>query len=135
MGLVWRDASEGRNGPRMEGMNGIPDILSSAQTVLNDGFSRLNRAANEIVGGTLGAGQAGGTATGAAGTDSASLRPQMDGTGAGTDPLAAGLVDAIRAQVEVGAGAALVHAYNRSMDDLLRMLDPTTDRDRDGDQS
>ena len=107
-------------------MTGIPNILTSAQTVLQDGFDRLNKAAVQIVGGALQNTQAPADGTGSpAGTgDIANLRPQLSDTPIGADPIASGLVESIRAQVEISAGAALVHAYSRSMDDLFNMLNP-----------
>ena len=107
-------------------MTGLPAILTSAQALFQDGTARLDGAGNQIVGAAASdaAGQA--NVPGAPGSpDSAELRPQL---APGNDPIAAGLVEMIRAQVEVSAGAALVHAYNRSMDDLFRMLDPGTQR-------
>lgn len=89
------------------GMSSIPPVLSSAQTVLNAGFSRLDKAAAQVA------------------SYSASVGSVQDQSPSGEDPLVSAAVDTIQAREEVGSGVALLNTYQRMTDDLMEMSDPS----------
>jgi hypothetical protein len=88
-------------------MDGIPPILSSAQSALDSGFSRLNAAAAEV-------------ASSAATTGNSTPTSNIPGD----DPIVDGMVDTFEARGEVQAGVALLHAFRSMTDDLMEMSDP-----------
>ena len=86
-------------------MDAIPSILSSARTVLQTGFSRLDKAAAQIASATAG------------NSTDAPNQP-------GADPIVNGIVDTFQASGEVGAGVALLNTYQQMTNDLMEMSDP-----------
>jgi len=88
-------------------MSSIPSVLSSAQSVLDAGFTRLDKAAAKIA--------SAGTASDTAGADA---------TGSNQDPIVSGIVDTVQAREEVGSGVALLNTYQQMTNDLVEMSDP-----------
>ncbi|MGN6369759.1 MAG: hypothetical protein ACTHN5_15985 [Phycisphaerae bacterium] len=84
-------------------MSAIPSVLSSARTVLDAGFSKLDRAGAKIASAVTG---------------------QDGGSSNGGDPIVSGVVDTFEAREDVGAGVALMNTYQRMSDDLIEMSDP-----------
>jgi|SRR5271154_4866880 len=88
-------------------MDGIPPILSSAQSALDSGFSLLNTAAAEV-------------ASSAATTGNSMPTSNIPGD----DPIVDGMVDTFEARGEVRTGVALLNTFQRITDDLIEMSDP-----------
>ena len=93
-------------------MSSVPSIASSALTALQGGFASLDRGAAEMVAGTT--------------TDPA--QPAADivdvrsGSIVDTEPMLAGIRDLMLARLQVGAGAAMLHAYQADRTSLYNML-------------
>jgi hypothetical protein len=95
-------------------MTDIPPISTSVQNALSNGFRRLDTAAAEIV-------SASQASTHPTPSDTADVRSALTGT---SDPLLSGIRDLMLAKLQIGAGAALLHAYRANRQDLFEMLRP-----------
>ncbi len=97
-----------------------PSLLQSAESSLQGGFDLLNKGAAEIVAGTtVGVEQPTPGVTLSARLTNGAVRP----SGA-ADPALKGMLDTIRARGEEEAGAAMLHLYNRTRDDLFSLIAP-----------
>jgi hypothetical protein len=89
----------------------IPPLAQSASAAITAGSSTMDRAASEIVEGAR------------LPTDINDIQPTAD-SAPGLDPLLAGTLDSIRAQLLTSAGAALLRTNHRNTDTLLSLLAP-----------
>jgi hypothetical protein len=101
-----------------------PSLLQSAQASLQGGFQLLDKGASEIVAGTTGSVQQPGPGVILTSrlTNGTSDAPDA------IDPTLQGIFDTLRAKGQVEAGAALLHVYNRTRDDLFSLIAPDTTR-------
>ena len=97
----------------------LPGLLQSAEQTIRNGIAQEDRGAGEIAQGTTGA-----VDDRAGQLDTVSHMPSASMGDPPADPLLQGIMDSIQAQVQVDAGAALVHVYNRTLDDLFSLLSP-----------
>ena len=95
-------------------MSELPSISSSAMSALQGGFSLLDRGAQEVNAATQPA------EPGASPGDSVEIR--STGSPIEGEPMLAGIRDLMLARMQVGAGAALLHAYNSDRQTLFEML-------------
>jgi hypothetical protein len=87
----------------------VPPISTSALNALTGGFNRLNRAAQELAS----------PADLSPPTDSVELTGTTPGM---SDPMISGMKDLMLAQLQVGAGALLLHAYSGDRQRLFDLL-------------
>jgi hypothetical protein len=102
-------------------MTSIPPLLASAQTLLDTGFRRLDKAAADIQ-------SVARQNPTAAPLDPTVARPSDTVTvpypTANDDPLLRGIFETFRARAEVSAATTLVHTYNQMLNTLTHTTDP-----------
>jgi hypothetical protein len=101
--------------------NSMPTLAQSALSSLQGGFNLLDKGAAEIVQGSTGNIE---QAPPGVILDSRLTNGSSSDVSLAPDPLMQGIYDTIMAKGQVEAGAAMLHVYNRTRDDLFSLIAP-----------
>lgn len=100
-------------------MDSVPSITSSILDGMRTGFGTLDRGAAELVDGTLSDSD---DETSSPAATVSTGNPITSADASAPDEVLSGVRDLMFARLQIGASAALLHAYNNDRNSLFEML-------------